>query len=190
VVIEVAAQGVQTDADVIRRSLLEPAAFFELFERHYRPVYRFLAARGSIETAEDISAETFVVAFRRRRSYDLGRPDARPWLFGIALNLARNEQRAERRRLRILPRLAARPDEPHGGVDARLDAQARPLRTALAGLSGEERDLLILHTCLELSYDELAQTFALPLGTVRSRLHRARAKLRARLRAEEGDGDG
>jgi RNA polymerase sigma-70 factor (ECF subfamily) len=63
-------------------------------------------------------------------------------------------------------------------VLARLDAQRLPLREALASLSPQERDLLILHACLDLTYDELAETFALPLGTVRSRLHRARAKVR------------
>jgi RNA polymerase sigma-70 factor (ECF subfamily) len=177
-VIEVAAQRVDSDAEVILRSLREPNAFFDLFDRHYRPLYRFLVARGSLDIAEDVSAETFVVAFRRRADYDLRRADARSWLFGIAVNLARNHRRAEGRRARVLRRLTVRPDEPYAAVLARLDAQRLPLREALASLSPQERDLLILHACLDLTYDELAETFALPLGTVRSRLHRARAKVR------------
>lgn len=185
VVIEVARQRSSTDAQVIARSLHEPAHFFELFDRHYRPLHRFLQARGTGDAADDLAAETFVVAFRRRADYDQSRADARPWLFGIAVNLARNEERSERRRLRAVRRIVDRPAEPHGRVLERLDAKTLPLAEALAGLAADERDVLLLYACEDLTYDEVASTLGIAVGTVRSRLHRARSKLRATLTLDD-----
>lgn len=187
VVIEVAHERSSTDAEVIARSLREPAHFFELFDRHYRSLHRFLQARGTGDAADDLAAETFVVAYRRRAGYDEARADARPWLLGIAINLARNEARSERRRLRAVRRVIDRPVEPHGRVLERLDAEALPLAEALAGLAPDERDVLLLYACEELTYEEIAETLGVAVGTVRSRLHRARRKVRAKLElAAEG----
>ena len=77
------------DAVSIARSVDEPAVFAELFERHFSVVYRFLSIRAGEQSASDLAAETFVIAFRRRADYDVTRPDARPWLLGIAANLVR-----------------------------------------------------------------------------------------------------
>ena len=179
-----------TDAAVIARSVGEPAAFADLFERHFSVIHRFLSLRAGEETAGDLASETFVIAFRRRAEYDLTRPDARPWLFGIATNLAREQHRSERRRRETWLRLAReRPPESEYDVLAPLDAEvdSETLRAALAELSPEARDLLLLFACVGLSYEEIAEALSLPLGTVRSRIHRLRHKLSERLRlpAEE-----
>ena len=185
VMIGIARERALSDSDLIEESLRNPARFFELFDRHFQSLHRFLLARGLGDAAADLASETFVVAFRRRASFDQSRPDARPWLFGIALNLARNEVRSERRRLRVLPRLAERADTSDAEVVERLDSQAMPLREALAGLSDEERDVLVLYAGEEMTYEEIADALAIAVGTVRSRLHRARMKVRAKLEQDE-----
>jgi RNA polymerase sigma factor (sigma-70 family) len=170
------------DAGAIGRSVQEPAVFAEVFERHFSLVYRFLSVRVGAQSAGDLAAETFTVAFRRRADYDVTRSDARPWLLGIAANLARQQQRSETRRCETVLRLPRdRPVESREDVLARMDARTNKLREALAELPPEERDLLLLFACVGLSYAEIAQALSLPLGTVRSRIHRLRHKLRGRL---------
>jgi RNA polymerase sigma factor (sigma-70 family) len=173
-----------TDADTIARSVDEPEAFAQLFERHFSLVYRFLGLRTG-ESAGDLAAETFVIAFRRRAEYDVTRTDARPWLLGIAANLARAQRRSDRRRHDTLLRLAhERSVQAQEDALPRLDAQAHreALRAALENLPAEELDLLLLFGCIGLSYLEIAEALSLPVGTVRSRIHRLRLKLRARLK--------
>src|SRR5437764_3266028 len=124
-----------TDAAAIARSVHEPAAFAELFERHFSDIHRFLSLRAGEQTAGDLASETFVIAFRRRAEYDVTRPDARPWLFGIAANLARAQHRSERRRRQTWLRLTReRPPEPDDDALAPMDAELNSdiLRAALA----------------------------------------------------------
>lgn len=187
-VIEGARKQPATDADVIARSMRRPECFFDLFDRHFRPLHRFLRARGAGDSADDLAAETFLVAFNKRGHYDQSRPDARAWLFGIALNLARNEARASRRSMRLLPQLAERPVEPQAQVLERLTTRAWALGEALADLTSEERDVLLLYACEGLSYAEVGEAVGCELGTVRSRLHRARTKVRHRLTIDEDRG--
>src|SRR3954452_22007945 len=111
-----------TDAAVVARSVQEPAAFAKLFERHFSVIHRFLTLRAGEQTAGDLASETFVIAFRRRAEYDVTRPDARPWLFGIAANLAREQHRSERRRRETWLRLVReRPPESENNVLAPLE---------------------------------------------------------------------
>jgi RNA polymerase sigma factor (sigma-70 family) len=176
--------GEPTDAAVIARSVREPAAFAALFERYFSLVYRFLSLRVGEELAGDLAAETFAVAFRRRADYDPARLNARPWLLGVAANLAREQRRRERRRRDVLLRLSLeRPAESQQDSFARTDPRADvgALKTALLDLAPEERDLLLLFACVGLSYEEIAEALSLPIGTVRSRIHRLRHKLRGRL---------
>jgi RNA polymerase sigma-70 factor (ECF subfamily) len=184
---------VESDASAIARSLREPRAFVAVFEHHHAAIHRFLTAQAGPDAADDLASETFVVAFRRRAEYDGSHPDAAPWLYGIALNLARGQARTERRRLRALVRAAGEGSLP--GDEAlvraleRVDgaAQRGALRQALARLRPEERDVILLYACAELSYEQLSRALGVPPGTVRSRLHRARTLLRQVLEpAEEG----
>jgi RNA polymerase sigma-70 factor (ECF subfamily) len=178
-----------SDAAAIALSLNEPAAFAAVFERHFSLVHRFLCARAGVDPAADLASETFAIAFRRRADYDLGRPDARPWLIGIAVNLARQARRSERRLNRALARLAGERTLPQDSPEARLEPRGNitTLREVLAELSQDDRDLLLLFACLEFSYEQIAETMSLPIGTVRSRINRLRGKLRGRLSGAAGE---
>jgi RNA polymerase sigma factor (sigma-70 family) len=152
-------------------------AFERLFELHFDAVYGYLARRVGPELARDLAAETFTQAFAGRSRFDPRRGEPRAWLFGIAQNLLRRNRRDEERRLRAFARVdAPREDTP---------AEEPRLASALEALATHERDALLLYAWADLSYDEIAEALAVPVGTVRSRLHRARAHLREALTEEE-----
>jgi len=176
------------DAAIIEASCAEPDAFAGLFDRHAPLILRYIARRVGQSSADDLVAETFLAAFRRRQKYDTRHRDARPWLYGIATHLISQHRREESRQLRI--RLAAgsapEPADPgHGdrGVAAYVTANAvrGVLTAALAGLPGAERDVLVLIAWEQLSYDEVARALGIPVGTVMSRLSRARRRVREAL---------
>ncbi|HLU73693.1 MAG TPA: RNA polymerase sigma factor [Nonomuraea sp.] len=173
------------DAELIGASLTEPEAFAELFDRYSGMLYRYVSRRLGPEPAEDLVGETFLVAFSRRRSYDLSYPDARPWLFGILTKLVSRHHRTEAARYRALLRAPVDPDveSPADRVAAGVTAQAaRPgLAGALAALPAKDRDVLLLIAWGDLSYEEAARALGIPIGTVRSRLNRGRRKVRAAL---------
>jgi RNA polymerase sigma-70 factor (ECF subfamily) len=137
------------------------------------------------DAADDIVAETFLLAFRQRDSYDQARPDARPWLYGIATNLIGQHRRAEIRLYRALARTGADPvtESFTDRIDDRVSAStaSRRLAAALARLSAELRDTLLLVAWGDLSYEETATALGIPVGTVRSRISRARSALRRSL---------
>lgn len=174
-----------SDAAIIGQSRLEPECFAAIFDRYYHQIHTYVARRLGPGIADDVAAETFLVAFARRDNYDVSWANARPWLYGIASNLVAGHHRAEERRLRALARTPA--DEPGdeyaNQVALRVDAQARrsSLVKALAGIAQGDRDVLLLVACADLSPDEASQALGIPPGTARSRLHRARKKIRAAL---------
>lgn len=152
-------------------------AFERLFELHFDGIYAYLARRVGPDLARDLASETFLRAFAVRKRYDAARGEARAWLFGIANNLLRNHYRTEERRLRAFAQLDPR-------EDAGPSEEPR-LAEALGALVSEERDVLLLFAWAELEYSEIAAALELPVGTVRSRLHRARARVRAALEHQE-----
>ena len=167
-----------SDAEVIESSLLDPGAFAAIFDRHFGAIFRFLCGRIGRQLAEDLASETFVVAFGRRRSYDLARNDARPWLYGIAVNLLRDHRRTEERRLRAYARVSADPREALDELGDRLDPT---VSAALLRLCHEDRSLILLLAWAGLTYEQIADALGIPVGTVRSRVSRIRTKLRAHL---------
>ena len=171
-----------SDAQIIAASRAEPLVFAAVFDRHYDAVHRYLARRVGSDLADDLAAETFTTAFDVRRRYDTAHPDARPWLFGIATNLVRHHHRGEARRLRAYARLErpADADGGFGGIEARVDAgRVGPaIADAVTRLSTGDRDVLLLFAWADLRYEEIAVALRIPVGTVRSRLHRARYRLR------------
>jgi len=171
------------DASVIRRSWDDARSFAAIFDRHAATVHRYVARRAGAQLADDVTAETFAVALDRRRRYDLSRRNALPWLYGIATNLLRQHRRAELRQYRALARTGVDPVLVEGHADvvsARVTAAAmtRELAAALARLSSGERDVLLLHAWADLTHDEIASALDIAPPTVRSRLHRARTKIR------------
>jgi RNA polymerase sigma-70 factor (ECF subfamily) len=181
--------GQDSDASVIERSWDEPETFAVLFDRHAGSVHRYAARRLGTEAADDLMADTFAIAFQQRHRYNTERDDARPWLFGIATNLVGRHRRAEARRFRALAQLPAADDAAGQDealaerVSARVSAQGvrRELAGALAGLPARNRDVLLLVAWADLSYEEAAQALGVPVGTVRSRLSRARSTVREAL---------
>jgi RNA polymerase sigma factor (sigma-70 family) len=174
-----------SDAAIIGRSLREPECFAAVFDRYYPQIHGFAARRLGQGLADDVAAETFLIAFAARGRYDGSRADARPWLYGIASNLVARHHRAEQRRYRAMARTGT--DEISEGyadqVAGRLDAQARraPLAAALAGVADGDRDVLLLVAWAGLTSQEAGQALGIPAGTARSRLHRARKQIRAAL---------
>jgi RNA polymerase sigma factor (sigma-70 family) len=173
------------DAAVIESSWLEPERFAALFDRHAPHIHRYLARRAGRQVADDLVAETFLTAFAKRDRYDLGYSDARPWLYGIATNLVGQHRRDEARQYRIRQGAVAEPEVPDHAdrVAAGVTAQAMRalLDAALAALPAGDRDVLLLIAWEQLTYQEVSRALAIPAGTVRSRLHRARTKVRQAL---------
>jgi RNA polymerase sigma factor (sigma-70 family) len=158
-------------------------SFDAAFAAEFAPLYRYLRRRVGADAAEDLAAATFATAFANWERFDHVRP-VRPWLYGIAANLVRHHWRKERRMLRAYARTGVDPvlsadDEAVDRAD--VLAERRELAAALAELRPKEREILLLHAWAELSDGEIAVALSLPLGTVKSGLHRTRERLRNRL---------
>jgi RNA polymerase sigma factor (sigma-70 family) len=189
-----------TDAALIDRSVTDPQCFSVIIERHATPVFRYLASRVDRSFAEDLLADVFEAGFRARHRYDTHYDDALPWLLGIATNVIHHHRRSETRHTSMLRRLT----QLHGttqqslvAVDADIAVeqhdQMQSMRRALMSLDSKHRDVLVLAAGLGLSYDDIARALGIRIGTVRSRLSRARTRLRELLevdgqyRANEAD---
>jgi RNA polymerase sigma-70 factor (ECF subfamily) len=175
--------GTPSDAEAIAASADDPAAFGVLFDRYATTLYRYFVRRVGPNDADGLMGEVFRIAFERRASFDTGRPEARPWLYGIATNLVARHRRTEARRLRATARLEARREPPEDTSQRATEAVAASrvlpeVITAIKDLPEGERDVLLLHVWEDLSYDEVATALDIPIGTVRSRLNRARGRLR------------
>ena len=172
------------DGTAIARSLHQPEAFANVFDRHYAFVHRYVARRAGRDRADDVASQTFTVAFAHRGRYrdDLG--TARPWLLGIATNLLRAQYRGDVRVASIVERLGSEavvaPRSALTSATADREDDNR-LTNALAQLDSGQRDALLLHALGELSYAEIAAALEIPIGTVRSRISRACAALRTEL---------
>ncbi|MFD6989568.1 RNA polymerase sigma factor [Streptomyces sp. NPDC059943] len=177
------------DAAVIRQSLERPEVFALLYDRHAADIHRYAARRLGDGAADDITADTFLTAFRIRSRFDTTRQSARPWLYGIAANLIGKQRRKEVRGLRALARTGRDPvaESWVERADSRVTAEAShaALAGAVAGLSGGDRHVLLLVAWADFTYQEVADALSIPVGTVRSRLNRARRKVRTAL----GDDD-
>ncbi|WP_222871907.1 RNA polymerase sigma factor [Nonomuraea sp. PA05] len=173
----------ELDSELIRRSEQVPELFAELFDRHAAALRRYVARRLGDSLADDVVSDTFLTAFRRRRHYDAAHPDARPWLYGIAARLIQRHRRVEVRLYRALARTGVDEiAEPYADrVDDRVAAEQAGLAAALAALPAADREVLLLVAWAGMSYDDVARALDIPIGTVRSRLHRARARTRRAL---------
>jgi RNA polymerase sigma factor (sigma-70 family) len=168
-------------------------AFGVLYTRHARAVYAFCFWRtADAALAEDLSAAVFVEVWAARARAPVLEGSLLSWLLGVAHNLLRNQWRSARRRRAALDRLPPLRDTPDHAerIAERLDAERRmrAVRQALAGLSDNDRAVLELCGWAGLSAVEAAAVLGVPVGTVHSRLHRARAKLQAL--AVEGNAPG
>lgn len=174
-----------TDSDIIRRSRDSPAVFGELYDRHASVIYRYAARRAGDFAADDVTSETFLVAWEHLESYDLHRHDARPWLFGIATNLLRRHHRAEAKMLKAAAKASSRESitDDSDRIAAQVDATVATGRIArtLKSMAAIDRETLLLYAWADLTYEGIASAMDVPVGTVRSRLNRARRALRTEL---------
>lgn len=172
-----------TDSEIIERSLKDAESFAGIFERHVRPVGAYIRRRLGGESVEDVLSETFLVAFRRRESFDLSVDSALPWLLGIATRLIRSQRAAEARHWRSFEAsagaAAVEPEPALAEAERRMDATAalRELAPRIAALAQRDRDTLLLHAWAGLTYEQTAAALGVPIGTVRSRLNRVRRRL-------------
>ena len=171
-----------SDADLWARSRAGDAeAFGRLFDRYARLIYNYCFRRvGSRETAQDLLSMVFLEAWRRRDKA-LPADKVLAWLYGIATNVVRHQHRSERRYAAALRRLPAPRVEADftGTSDERIDyeRQARTALSLLEKLRSEEQEVFVLCEGMGLSYEDAALALGVPIGTVRSRLSRARARL-------------
>ena len=177
-----------SDSAAIAASFDNPSAFAAVFERHHAVIHRYLARRLGLDLADELAAEVFAVAFAKRGRYDGSFDDARPWLFGIATRLARKHARREVRELRAYARSGVDPatasHEDRVAAEADSAAAGPALAAALAALPRPERDVLLLYAWADLAYPEIATALSISPGTVKSRLHRARGRVRESLKGE------
>jgi RNA polymerase sigma-70 factor (ECF subfamily) len=160
---------------------VRPEAFEPVFDRHYGAIYRYLARRVGPDAGGELASEVFTVAFAQRHRFRADAEDAGPWLYGIAANLARRQARTWRRSRRAGQRsLGDNVIWLDPSPEARIDAEN--LRSVLLGaisrLRRKEREVLLLHALTDLTYREVATALSIPIGTVRSRLSRARRQVR------------
>jgi RNA polymerase sigma-70 factor (ECF subfamily) len=173
----------------------EPRAFEQLFDRHANAIFTFCLRRtGDRSVAEDLMSATFLHAWRRRADMQPATGGPVPWLYGIAANLVRRHIRSVGRRQAAMARVPALGPEPDPAeeVAGRLDDARRVDRTlgALMSLPDSDQELFVLCVWQQLSYEETAAALSIPVGTVRSRLSRARGRLRLVLgEPTRGSGD-
>lgn len=184
---------------MIARSWEDPHAFARIFDRHHEAIYRFAWTRAGADRADDLASEVFRIAFERRHDYDPDHASAKPWLFGIASNLAKQTHRESARR--EVARERTTPVErgsrvPDPEKHLRTEPGSSPAAEAVAQLPERDREPLLLYAWGDLTYEEIAQAIDVPVGTVRSRIHRARQQVRDHLEAIDPevtarrDGDG
>ena len=170
---------VRTDAEHVVASFRDPSQFAVIFDRHFDAIHGYLVRRSGRDVADELAAETFRVAFEIRHRYDIEYSGSRPWLYGIATRLLARHRRSRERGDRARARIAVQVVEPSlledlvvGHVDA--EVAIGELKKLLSGLPEGDRDVLLLFAWEELTYEEIATALDIPVGTVRSRLHRAR----------------
>ena len=168
-----------SDAELIERSLSGDAeAFMEVIGRHEVAIGAYLERRAGREAAEDLLGDVWAAAFTYRGAYDQSFPEARPWLYTMALNRLRQYWRS-RSPVELVPDMTGLADgwDPWPTVDVRMDTRTA-FRAAVAGLRPEEREVLTLVAAEDLTVADAAQVLGLPAGTARRLLHQARTALR------------
>ncbi|KQY57792.1 hypothetical protein ASD66_07010 [Nocardioides sp. Root151] len=172
----------------------EGSALGILFDRYADRIYNHCFRRtASWDAAQDATSTVFLEAWRGRERVMLHDSSALPWLYGIATNVCRNLNRKQRRHLAAVRRLPVDADSPDHAeaVIGRLDDERRmaALLTAHEGLPRRDQEIFSLVVWSELTYEQAAAALGIPVGTVRSRLSRARRRLHAAVSEGENDHD-
>lgn len=178
----------RSDSELVLLSLTEdPNVFGDLFDRHAESIGSYFARRVSTDDVAGLLSTVFLTAFKTRANYDVTKSNALPWLYGIARNHLRHHYRSRRREREAMERvhqIGEIDDALQVGFefasDAALDAsrQLEQVKQLLALQPERDREVVQLYAWEELSYEEIAEALAIPVGTVRSRLNRIRRKIR------------
>lgn len=173
----------QDDGEIVRASISHPELFEAVFDRHHRRIWTYLARLGGRDCADELAGDVFLVAFARRHRYEPSRGSVPAWLYGIASNRFRTRHRSQLRAARAFRRAQAQQSPALSPTDDVVDAlasreQLQRVIDAMAQLSFTERQIILLYAWERLSYEAIATVLQLELGTVRSRLARARQRLR------------
>jgi len=180
-----------TDAQVLDLARTQPEAFAVIFDRHFDTIHRYLSRRLGRDGGDELAGEVLRIAFEQRDGFDPSWSSARPYLYGIATNLVRAERRREHSRLRLAERVAGLAPVGPDAIDDRVSesvlaaSNLARVGPALDHLAAGDRDALILFAVENLSYADVATVLEIPVGTVRSRINRARALLRELLAMTE-----
>jgi RNA polymerase sigma factor (sigma-70 family) len=167
------------DEEDLLGSLDDSSRFTPVFERHIFEIHRYLSFRVGSDLADDLTAETFLQAFKGRVNYDPSRRSVSAWLFCSATNLVRHHRRDEQRCLRLDCKAAlGEPAFPLGEDFSEQIATRSELSEVIADLDRNTRDVVPVVAGAGLTYAETAVALAIPVGTVRSRLSRARIRAR------------
>ena len=176
-----------TDGEIIARSLRTAEHFAVVFDRHQASVHAYAARRAGVDAADDVLADVFLAAFAQRKRFDTTVGSALPWLYGIAANTLRRRWRTlattDRLQQSAALQMVVSADSHEDHVVERLDSGAAwiSVRAGLDQLADGDREAILLFAWEELTYPEIAVAMGIPVGTVRSRIHRARARLRESL---------
>jgi RNA polymerase sigma-70 factor (ECF subfamily) len=174
------------DGELVQRAREgEREAFALLYRRHRADVYRFACAMtGSAAVADDVVQDVFLALMRDLERYDPNRAGLRTYLFAMARNVARYRTRSVWRFLSLdHADVPAGADDPVAALSA--SEETRHLRHCLGTLPGRYREVIVLCDLQELEYADAAAVIGVPVGTVRSRLHRGRQMLLERLRRRQ-----
>jgi RNA polymerase sigma-70 factor, ECF subfamily len=161
--------------------------FTELYRNHYPAVWRYAARRSDPETARDVAAETFLVAWRRAGAVPAGNDQVLPWLYGVARLVLANSDRAWRREQRVISRLGREPAEELVPDTARSVAERIRVEQALASLSEADQEALRLVGWEELDLAGAALAMGCSRSAMAVRLHRARRRLDRALASADRD---
>jgi len=180
--------GSRSQAEIVESSLARPDEFGEIFSLHWVAVFRFCDRRVGEGHAEELASEVFRIAFENRHRYDPTiSGSCLPWLYGIASNLVLKDRRRFARHLNAIERFASMnpPGLEYPEHDAVTRVDALPtwmvVKEALVGLDPTSVQMLLLVAWEDMTYAEVAEAFSVPIGTVRSRIHRVRSQLKSTL---------
>lgn len=168
------------DAKIESRQPVQPSQFAVMYAKHLPTILAYLRRRLGDEEAEDAAADVFTRALGAAAPPTDDPDIALPWLYGIAANVISERRRAERRRLRAIQRLAAQARASSDAQDEHCSLDPRLIRE-LRALSSDDRESILLIAWGELTYEQVAGAMQVPVGTVRSRVARARRQLRPRV---------
>lgn len=171
----------RSDADIIATSVGHPEDFAEIFSRHHRAVFGFVARRIGSGDAGDVTAAVFERAFRIRGRYRPSQRDCRPWLYAIAVNILGDRLRRQRKDRRVYlaaPRELDSEDSSDQSNDRVVAEQvASTVNEALGRLNTKDRETFLLYALDGLTYAEISEVLDVPIGTIGSRIFRVRAQI-------------